>query len=289
MTIEDLSKNLRVSWGLLKRIDKSYLMRHFSKPRLKEVRWIGIDEFSVKRGHKYQTVVVDLLSGRVLYVGDGRSSASLEPFWRRLKASGGKIEAVAMDMWPAYIDAVVTHLPDAEIIYDKFHIIKNFNNTLSDLRRSLYREEKDLNKKSILKGTRWLLLKSQPNLSDERSEKERLEEALTINKPLSIAYYLKEELKLIWCQETIEKAMKFLGSWVAKAYASGIQQLRRFANSLLAHRTGIFSYYNCPISTAKVEGINNKIKVMKRKAYGFRDMEYFNLKIMAMHQNRYGL
>ena len=74
MTIEDLSKNLQVSWGLLKRIDKSYLAQHFSKPRLKEVRWIGIDEFSIKRGHKYQTVVVDLFSGRVLYVGDGRSS-----------------------------------------------------------------------------------------------------------------------------------------------------------------------------------------------------------------------
>lgn len=289
MTVEDISKNLKVSWGLIKRIDKAYLEAHYTKPRLKDVTWIGIDEFAVKRGHKYHTVVVDLLSGQVIYVGKGRSSESLKPFWRRLKASGAQLEAVAMDMWPAYINSVTNHLPDAKIIYDKFHIVKNLNTTLSELRKSVFRVEKDLNKKTVLKGTRWILLKNQDNLSEERSEKARLEEALAINKPLSIAYYLKEDLKLIWCQETIEKAKKFLGQWVAKAYASGIKQLRKFANSLLAHRTGIFNWYSCPISTAKVEGINNKIKVLKRRAYGYRDMDYFNLKIMAMHQSRYAL
>lgn len=230
-----------------------------------------------------------MLSGQVIYVGKGRSSESLEPFWRRLKASGAQVEAVAMDMWPAYINSVTSHLPDAKIVYDKFHIVKNLNATLSDLRKSIFRVEKDLNKKAVLKGTRWILLKNQDNLSGERGEKKRLEEALAINKPLSIAYYLKEDLKLIWCQGTVEKAKKFLGQWVAKAYASGIKQLRKFANSLLAHRTGIFNWYSCPISTAKVEGINNKIKVLKRRAYGYRDMDYFNLKIMAMHQGRYAL
>jgi len=289
MTIEDLSKNVGVSWGLIKRIDKSYLENHFSKPRLKDLKWIGIDEFSVKRGHKYQTIVLDLHSGQVVFVGEGRSSDSLKPFWKRLKSSGAKVEAVAMDMWPAFIDSVTRHLPEAGIIYDKFHIVKNLNKALSDLRINLYREEKDLNKRAVLKGTRWILMKNQENLSDKRNEKSKLEEALAVNKPLSIAYYLKEDLKLIWCQENIGAARKFLGNWVAKAYASGVVLLRKFANSLLVHRTGIFNYYKCPISTAKVEGTNNKIKVLKRRAYGFRDMEYFNLKIMALHLKRYAL
>ncbi|MBD3184586.1 ISL3 family transposase, partial [Candidatus Poribacteria bacterium] len=169
------------------------------------------------------------------------------------------------------------------------HVVKLLNDELSKLRRDLYRQETELNKKKLLKGTRWLLLKNSDNLDDEREERKRLEEALAINEPLAIAYYLKEEMKLIWEQYSKQEAKKFLGKWVAKAMASKLPRLKKFANTLLAHRTGIFAWYDYPISTGSLEGINNKIKTMKRQAYGFRDNEFFKLKIYTLHEKNYAL
>jgi transposase len=141
----------------------------------------------------------------------------------------------------------------------------------------------------MIKGTRWILLKNYDNLSIEKNEHQRLEDALKINKPLATAYYLKEELKLLWLQDDLTKCQKFLGQWVAKAIASGIKELNKFAKTLLKHRFGIFNWYKFKISSGPLEGLNNKIKVMKRKAYGFRDIEFFKLKIYAIHNTKYAL
>ena len=133
------------------------------------------------------------------------------------------------------------------------------------------------------------MLKNSANLKEDKNEKEQLQQALEINKPLAMAYYLKEELRLLWAQNSVEKAKDFLGKWVAKAYASGITVLKKIANTLLAHRSGIFAWFKYPISTGPLEGLNNKIKVLKRQAYGFRDNEFFKLKIYAIHQSKYAL
>jgi len=287
MTIEDIAHNLSMSWNTIKNIEKVYLKRHFSKPDLSRVRRIAIDEFAVAKGHEYMTVVLDLDTTRVLYVGNGRSQDSLRKFWRRVKKKNIKIEAVAMDMWPAYISSVMENCPGADIVYDRFHIVKMLNFKLDELRRDLYREEKELNKRDVLKGTRWLLLRNNDNLTERA--KGRLEEALKINQPLASAYYLKEELKLLWMQESLEKALIFLESWVSKAYETGLAKLREFANTLMTHRTGIINWYKHYISTGPLEGLNNKIKVLKRKAYGYRDHEFFKLKIYALHLSRYEL
>lgn len=289
MTIEDVRQCLKVSWGTIKEIDKEYLLRHFDRPRLKEVRYLAIDEFAVQKGHKYKTVVMDLETGQVIFVGDGRAEATLAPFARSLKASGAHIEAIAMDMWPAYISWTIKHFPDVSIVFDRFHIVKNLNEAISDVRKALYRQETELNKRKLLKGTRWLLLKNQDNLSEEKDEPKRLQQALEINQPLAAAYYLKEELKQLWLQPTVEAAKQFLGKWVARAIATKLPRMRKFANLLLAHRSGIFNWFDHLISTGPLEGLNNKIKVLKRKAYGYRDMEYFDLKIKALHTNRYAL
>jgi transposase len=265
------------------------LTKHYSKPRLKEVRYIAIDEFAVQKGHKYMTVVMDLETNRVLFVGEGKSAETLKPFWKKVRGSGAKIQAVATDMWPAFIDAVTRNLPNARLIFDRFHITKMINDALSRLRKQLYHDETALNKRSVIKGVRWLLLKREDNLNDEKNERERLHQVLELNKPLAIAYYLKEELRLLWMQESIGKAKDFFGKWVAKAYASGIPVLKKVANSLLAHRTGIFSWYRHPISTGPLEGMNNKIKVLKKQAYGYRDKEFFKLKIYALHKSTYAL
>jgi len=163
------------------------------------------------------------------------------------------------------------------------------NQTLDEVRRALYHDETFLNNRDLVKGIRWLLLKNNKNLSNEKNERERLEQALQINKPLAQAYYLKEELGHLWSNSTREEADKFLHSWVEKVQATTIQPLIKFAKTLMAHRTGILNWFDYRISTGTLEGFNNKIKVLKRKAYGYRDMEYFALKIYALHENRYGL
>jgi len=287
MTVQDVAKNLKMGWHTVKAIDKTYLEKHFSRPPLRHVQYLGIDEFAVQKGHKYNTIVVDLGTGAVLYVGDGRSAESLKPFWKRLKSSGAKIKAVAMDMWPAYIEAVTTNLPGVDIVYDHFHIVKNLNAALDEVRRDMCRQETDLNRRSVIKGKRWLLLKNSQNLNEKKNEKALLQDALKMNEPLAAAYYLKEELRLLWdCKEPAQ-AEDFLHSWAAKARLTGLKAMNRFANSLMGHRSGILNYFRHRISTGMVEGINNKIKVLKRKAYGFRDNAYFKLKILALNKVRY--
>lgn len=289
MTIQDISSILHTSWGLIKDIDKVSLGRRYKSIDIKNVRYIAIDEFSVKRGHKYMTVVMDLETRRIIYVNEGRTIESLVPLFKRFIRLGVTPKAIAMDMWPAYISAVTEYFPGTPIVFDRFHIEGNLNKTISNIRKAVFRDETDLNKRKLIKGTRWLLLKNNKNLNEDNNEKEKLGLALDINKPLATAYYLKEDLKQFWSQRNLEEAKNFLGSWAAKAIASGITLMKKFAYSLLGHRTGLFSWFENKISTGPLEGMNNKIKVLKRKAYGYRDMEYFKLKIYNLHHAKYPL
>jgi len=289
MTIWDVAQHLGVSWWLVKDIEKRYLGRVFSKPKLKRLKLIAIDEISIGKGHRYLTIVLDLESGAIVYVGQGKGGDALKPFWRSLKASRACIEAVATDMSPAYIEAVTRNLPDAALVFDRFHLVKLFNEKLSDLRRQLYREATEGLHKNVLKGTRWLLLKNPEHLDESKNERQRLQEALDLNKSLATAYYLKEDLRQVWEQNDWLSAEAFLQDWCDRAWASGIRILHKFANTLAGHRTGILAWYDYPISTGPLEGTNNKITTLKRQAYGFRDQEYFRLKLFALHKTHYQL
>jgi len=289
MTMLDVARHLQVSWDMVKDIRKRSLSTRFEHIKLKHLRQIAIDEICIGRGHRYLTVVLDLVSGAVVFVGDGRGADALEPFWIRLRGSHARIEAVAMDMSPAYTSAVLAHLPKAVIVYDHFHIIKLFNEKLSDLRRDVYREVTDKLQKKVLKGTRWLLLKNPENLDDSRLEVRRLNEALALNQPLATAYYMKEDLRQIWEQPNKKTAYRVLDDWIRRAEASGIRMLIKFAHTLAAHRNQILNYYDYPISTGPLEGTNNKIRVLQRRAYGFRDTEFFKLQIYALHETHYEL
>jgi transposase len=289
MTIKDVAEHLGISWDVIKDIQKQDLGKRFGKPKLKHVRQIAIDEISVGKGHHYVTVVLDLESGAVVHVGQGKGGDALTAFWKRLRSSGAKVQAVATDMSPAFIEAVITHLPQATLVFDRFHVMKLYNDKLSDLRRELHREATDLLHKDVLKGTRWLLLKRPENLDPRRNEPARLEEALRLNRPLALAYYLKEDLAEVWEQEDGQAAQAFLLDWIHQAEASGIRVLKTFAKTLRTHAWGILAYYDHPISTGPLEGTNNKIKTMKRQAYGFRDQEFLRLKIYAIHQTKYAL
>jgi transposase len=289
MTIKDVAHHLDVGWDLIKDIQKRDLSRRYAKPKLKHLSHIAIDEIAVASGHRYLTTVLDLDRGAVVFVGDGKGADALKPFWKRLRPSGAKIEAVAMDMSGAYQAAVRANLPKAVIVFDRFHVVKLFNDKLSELRRALYCEATDMQHKEVLKGTRWLLLKNPENLDEEKDERRRLEEALKLNEPLAKAYYLKDDLRRFWEQPGKRFATTFLDGWIRRAVASGIKVLQQMAKTLAAHRSGLLAYYDAMISSGPLEGTNNKIKTMKRRAYGFRDREFFKLKILAIHETRYEL
>ena len=288
MTIKAVAQHLQLGWDTVKEIQKRYLNKHFANPELKKLKKIAIDEICVGKG-KFLTLVLDLKTGAVVYVGNGKDSAALEPFWKKLKASRAKVRAAAIDMSNAYTKAVRENLPNTVLVYDHFHIIKLYNDKLTDLRRALYREAKAGPNKDVLKGVRWLLLKNPENLDPEKRERERLDEVLALNKTLFLAYYMKDALRVVWDCAGKRDARKVLDAWIRFADVSGIHMLKSFARTLAAHREGILAWYDYPISTGPLEGTNNKIKTMTRQAYGFRDFEFFKLKLLAIHNATYAL
>ena len=289
MTIKAVAQHLQVSWDTIKDIQAASLKRRFGTPKLGKLKQIAIDEIAIGKGHRYLTVVLDLLSGAVVFVGDGKGVEALVPFWKRLRASRAKIRAVATDMGKAYIRAVRENLPHIVHVFDHFHVVKLFNDKLSALRRELYHQAQADSDRKLLKGTRWLLLKNPENLDPKHNEMQRLQDALDLNTPLTIAYYLKEDLRQIWSQPNKRTARRVLRDWMARARASGIRMLKQFADTLEEHEEGILAYYDYPISTGPLEGTNTKIKAMQRQAYGFRDREFHKLKILGIHESQYAL
>lgn len=197
MTLLDVAELTALNWDTVKDIVKRRLRRDYGRIDLKGVRYLSIDEIYVGKRRGFYTLVMDLESGRILWVSQGRGKAGLQGFWPRLRRCRVRIRAVAMDMSGAYWAAVVAALPEAAVVFDKFHIIQLMNQRLDELRRELVREaEGPL--KLVIKGTRYLLLTRAANLKDEQLP--MLERALKLNEPLSQAWYLKEELALLWEQ-----------------------------------------------------------------------------------------
>jgi len=287
-TVEDVARHLGMSWDTVKDIHRWALKRKFKRRKIKHLRYLGVDEVAVRKGHRYLTVVVNLENGQVVWVGEGRETASLEAFLKRLKCAHAPIKAIAMDMWPAYIKAVCKYFSPEIIVFDRYHIISDYNKTLDELRRQ-EAAAAPARYKQVYTGVRYLLLKGKEQIRDGTSAKEKLNRLLELNQSLFTAYILKEELRCFWNCNTRQQAEEYLANWLDKAWASGINLLKKFANKLAGHRSGILNYFDHRITTSKVEGINNKIKVLKRQAYGYRDMEYFKLRIYFLHNSRYAL
>jgi transposase len=289
MTIQAVAEHLRVGWDSIKALFKRHLKTRFAQPKLKKLKRLAIDEISIGHGHRYLTVVLDLVSGAVVFIGEGKGADALIPFWKRLQAAHAKIEAIATDMSPAYIFAVRQNLPNAIHVFDHFHVVKLFNDRLADFRRELQREAEGPLGKTVLKGTRWLILKNPENLDETKGERTRLEEALRINQPLATAYYMKEEFRHFWEHENLAEATRFLDDWCRRAEASKLSVLQKMASTFQMHRAGLLNYHRCPISTGPLEGVNNKIKTLQRQAYGYRDQEFFHLRIYSIHLAKYVL
>lgn len=289
-TIDHAAKHLGVGWDMIKDIHKADLKKRFDKPSLKSLSAIAIDEFYAGPKTKYYTFVLDLKSGAVVYVGRGKGTEALEGFWKRLRSYKDNIAAVAMDLSPAFISAVRENLPKADLVFDPFHVMKLMNDKLDQLRRELWNNA-PADRRIFIKNSRWVLLKGRENLSekpnpkhDGKNERQRLEETLAYNQSLATAYILKEELRLLWDQKDKPAGQACLESWMAKADASGIEQMVKMAESLRRHQGGILAYFDHRITSGPMEAVNAKIRVMQRQTYGLRDQDYFALKVKSLHE-----
>jgi transposase len=286
MTMSDVAELTLLSWDTVKAITKTHLAKDYGKPPLQGVRYLGIDEIYLGSKKRYYTIVIDLEDGRILWAKPGRGGAALQGFWPRLRRAKAKIKAVATDMSAAYWSAVLDHLPDAALVFDKFHVIKLMNERLDDLRRQMVREAEGAMKLKI-KGTRFLLLRNPENLKAEQIPK--LDRALRLNEPLLLGWYMKEELRELWNQPSREDMEAFMKDWCEKAEQSGIGQLIKMAKTLRLHASGILAYSRYPITSGKLEGINNKIKTLTKRSYGFHDENFFILKLLSLHHSKYKL
>ncbi|MDQ6991281.1 MAG: ISL3 family transposase [Mariprofundaceae bacterium] len=288
MTIKAVADYLHVGWDLVKDIQKKHLLRRYGRPNIRKLKRIAIDEIYMGKGSGYLTVVLDLQRGVVVHVGNGKSGEALEKFWRRLKRAKVELEVVATDMGSPFIKSARDNQPGAVNVVDHFHVIKLFNEKLTTLRRDMQRDAEDAQLKEVLKGTRWLLLMSTEKLNAKSEDaRERLNKALALNEPLAKAYYLKDELRMIWHQANKKEASRALTDWIQKAEVAGVAMLKSFARTLARLRHAILAYYDFDgLSSGPMEGSNNKIKTIHKTAYGYRDMEFFKLKILSMHESR---
>lgn len=279
-TIKAVAQYLHVSWDVVKDIHKARLKAKYRNINLKKVKYLGVDEFSIRKGHTYMTIFIDLQTGKVLHAVEGIRKKDLAPFLKTLAKKAIKLKAVSMDMSTSFIASFKEYLPAIPVIFDRYHIMAQVSRKIDSLRRE-QQQTLDAEGKKTLKGSRYLLLKNFHSLTDKK--KCRLEKLLDANQPLFIMHTMKEQLRLFWHQGTRSRADSFLKQWVFDALVSGIKQLISIGMMILRHWKGLLDYYPNKISNGPLEGLNNKIKTMKRQAYGFRDMEYFKLRLYDLH------
>ena len=287
MTLADISGWLSLSWDTVRTVVQRRLEKDYRRIGYRKVRAIAIDEFYLGRARKYVTLVIDLQSGRIIWVEQDRGSQALREFWRRFKLSGARLKAVAMDMSGAYAASVRAHAPHAIVTFDRFHVIKLMNERLDDLRRELAREAHDHNAKEAIKGLRWLLLhRRDDNLQKDAAR--RLERSLALNEPLQCAYLLKEEVSQnSGSKKTGARPGDLCVNGARRAKASGIRQLQAMAQTLLRHAKGVMSYYKTGLNRGKMEGINRKIRGLLASAFGFRDHDFLKLRLYALHEAKF--
>ncbi|MBS0660777.1 MAG: ISL3 family transposase [Verrucomicrobia bacterium] len=286
MSLSEVAACTHLGWDTVKEIVKSDLAKRYEHIVLRGVRQIAVDEIYLGRQKKFFTLVIDLDSGHVLWVAKGKGAAALRPFLRKLRLARAKVVAAACDMSSAYFQALLEGLPKAAIVFDHFHIIKLCNEKIDEVRRGLQREADTLGMKT-LKGLRYVLLRGKEKLSERDAPK--LQEALKFNQPLHTAYYLKEELRALWNQPGRVAMERYFKDWIERALACGVRPMVTLAKTLRGHIEGILNYAFFPISSAKMEGLNLKIKNLLRVAFGYRDERFFELRLLGLHETKRSL
>lgn len=285
-TIKAVADFTGVCWDTVKDIHKEHLQKKYRTIEYANLRYVGIDEFSIKKGHEYMTIMINLETGEIIYAVEGRDKKAILPFLRRLSRKAVNLKAVAMDMSGSYESAVREALPKVDIVFDRFHVMALLSKAIDQIRREQQNRCNEAGLKA-LKGQRFLLLKNFEKL--DTTQKSSLETLLEANQPLAIAHTMKEQLRLFWEKFSSKEGAKFLGWWIINAIESRIIELAKAGRTLLNHFEGLLTYFKHRVTNAKTEGINNKIKTLKRQAYGYRDMEYFKLRLYHLHKQEASL
>ena len=280
MSISVVAKHLKLRWETVKNMDKFYLessLPALNPEQLTGLKYIGVDEVARAKGHDYMTVIYDMVSGHLIGVETGRTADVLIGFLKRLPPETAlNIEAVAMDMGRSYQKAVRECLPKADIVFDRFHVMQNYSKAIGNQRRIEYRKANKAGK-DLMKGCHYLLLKNADKLNDTQAEK--LKKLLTENSNLNTLYVLKEQLQALWKAPTVEDMQASLDQWCVMAEQTNMLYLKKFAKSLGQHREGICNYAKHQLTSARIEAGNVSIGMIRKRARGIRDTDYFKLKI----------
>ncbi len=268
-------------WDSVRLLERRALQAALEKLPKAQPKRLVMDEFALFKGHRYASVVLDADTRRVLWIGEGRSRAAIRPFFEELGPEGcARIEAVAMDMNTAFDLEVRQHCPQARVVYDLFHVVAKYGREVIDRVRvdEANRLRHDKPARKVIKQARWLLLRNPENLKREEQQL-RLQDLLAANQSLMTVYLMKAELKTLWSPTTAWGWRSAWKQWLRLAGESEIPALKQFAKRLRGYWRGILSRVRWPMHTGQLEGINNRIKVIKRMAYGYRDSEFFFMKI----------
>ena len=281
-SIQAVAKELRLDWQTVKSLEMDYMRAQLQREGPPTPRAIGIDEISIRKGHTYRIVVSDLELGRAIWFGgEGRKEVDMAQFYETIgKQASSNIEVAVMDMWKPFRNALKAHAPQAQIVFDKFHIMTHLGKAMDEVRKAEYARLSGEDRRYI-KGQKYTLLSNRENLSLDG--RKALKQLLAANKRLNTAYLLKEQFGQLWNYRTPAGARKFFERWREALKWQRLKPYEAFAEMIERHWEGIVSYCTPTnkVALGFVEGLNNKIRVIQRRAYGLRDEEYLRLKILT--------
>jgi transposase len=282
MTLQDVARRMRLDWRMVKELDKIYMREQLRLAGHPKPSVIGVDEISIRKGHSYRIVVSDLIARRAIWFGgEGRTEADMDMFYAFLgKQNSRKIKLAVMDMWKPFRVSTQRHAPKAAILFDKFHVVKHLGDALDVIRRSEYKRVTGEDR-SFIKGQRYVLLSRRENLTDD--SRKNLERLLQANKRFNVAYLLREQFEQLWDYANSTDARAFFDAWRKQLRGQDLAPYEKFAAMIDRNWDGIAAHsqptHDIPLGF--VEGLNNKIRVLQRRAYGLRDEEYLKLKILT--------
>jgi transposase len=281
-TLKDVAKELHLDWQTVKALEMQYMREQLRRAGMPGPLVIGIDEISVKKGQEYRIVVSDLLRRRAIWFGGAdRTEASMDLFYAALGAKkSSRIRLAVMDMWRAFQNSAASNAPQASILFDKFHVMERLGKALDEVRKSEYGRLQG-QERAYIKGQKYTLLSRRENLT--LTGRQALDKLLAANQRLHIAYLLKESFGQLWDYKTEGWARKFFENWKAALKWQRLASYEKFARMIESHWEGIAAYCQPEnkVPLGFVEGLNNKIRVLQRRAYGLRDEEYLRLKVLT--------
>lgn len=282
-TIQDIAKEMHLEWHTVKELEKHYMREQLRRAGTPGPKVIGIDEISIRKRHTYRIVVSDLERRRPIWFGGAdRSEASMDEFFAYLgpKKSAG-IRLAVMDMWKPFRNSTERHASQASILFDKFHVLRHLGEALDKVRKAEYARLAGKDRRFI-KGQKYTLLSNRENLTLEG--KRSLKLLLAANKRLNTAYLLKESFGQLWSYNREGWARRFFENWRASLRWQRLKPFEKFAAMIENHWDGIAAYCqpDNKVALGFVEGLNNKIRVLQRRAYGLRDEEYLRLKVLTL-------